>query len=52
MNETNPQELMKAIEIFKNRYGIKTPLDMFKLDEIIEELRTEANKSKRKGRKK
>ena len=49
MNETNPDELMKAIEIFKGRFGIKTPLDMFKLDEIIVELRESSRKSKSKG---
>ena len=47
MQETNPQELMRAIEIFKKREGIKTPLDMFKLDEIIEELREEKKGSKK-----
>ena len=40
---------MKAIEIFKGRFGIKTPLDMFKLDEIIVELRESSRKSKSKG---
>ena len=47
MQDTNPQELMKAMEIFKEREGVKTPLDMFKLDEIIEELR-EAKKKEKK----
>lgn len=41
MADTNSTELMEAIERFKNKYGIKTPLDMFKLDEIIEEIRAE-----------
>ena len=41
MNETNPKELAKAIEIFKEKYGDKEPLDMFKLDEIIIQLRKE-----------
>lgn len=48
MNETNPQELSKAIEVFREREGEKAPLDMFKLDEIIQELRTEAKKTRRK----
>lgn len=49
MNDTNQDELMKAIEKFKDKYGIQTPLDMFKLDEIITELR-EAKPTK-KGKK-
>lgn len=39
MRDTNPDELMKAIEIFKQENGIKTPLDMFKLDDIIDRMR-------------
>lgn len=39
MQETNHEELMEAIKLFKSRYGVHTPLDMFKLDDIIEELR-------------
>jgi len=50
MGDTNPKELMQAIERFKHKYGIKTPLDMFRLDEIIEEIRKE-NKAKKKGKK-
>ena len=46
MKDTSPQELMKAMEIFKEREGIKTPLDMFKLDKIIEELRAKKKESK------
>jgi hypothetical protein len=41
MGDTNPKELAKAIEIFKEKYGDKEPLDMFKLDEIIIQLRKE-----------
>ena len=44
MADTNPEELMKAIEIFKQRYGIKEPLDSTRLDEIIEELKKEKKK--------
>ena len=50
MNETNQEELMKAIEKFKYKYGIQTPLDMFRLDEIIEEMREEAKKPKRRSK--
>jgi len=46
MRETNPTELMEAIERFKREYGVKTPLDMFKLDEIIEEIREEKKGNK------
>ena len=41
MKDTNEKELFEAIQRYKAKYGIKTPLDMFKLDEIIEELRKE-----------
>ena len=53
MQDTSQEELMKAIELFKGRYGIKEPLDMFRLDAIILELRTEKakKKTKKKGRK-
>jgi hypothetical protein len=51
MGETNSKEIMRAIEIFKDRYGIREPLDMFRIDEIIEELRKESKLSK-KGKKK
>ena len=46
MGDTNPQELAKAIEVFREEYGDKTQLDMFKLDEIITKLR-EKPKTKR-----
>ncbi len=52
MGDTNPTELMEAIEIFKHRYGIKEPLDMFRLDEITIEIREKKAKEKKKGRKK
>jgi len=51
MEDTNQAELMEAIELFKHREGIKTPLDMFKLDEIIIELREKKTKKKKKGKK-
>ena len=53
MGETNHEELMEAIELFKRRYGIHEPLDLFRLDTIILELRTEKakNKTKKKGKK-
>ena len=52
MQETNQKELMEAIRVFKERYGIKTPLDLFRMDAIIEELKQEHKKVKRKGSKK
>ncbi len=52
MGDTNPAELSKAIEVFRERFGDKEDLDMFRLDEIIIELRTEAKTTKRKGRNK
>ena len=41
MKDTTEKELFEAIQRYKNKYGIKTPLDMFKLDEIIDEMREE-----------
>ena len=41
MKDTTEKELLKAIHIYKKQYGIKTPLDMFKLDAIIDEMRKE-----------
>ena len=51
MNDTNETEILKAIEVFKGRYGIKEPLDMFRMDDIIIELRAEAKTTKKKGKK-
>lgn len=46
MNETNGQELTKALEVYRAMYG-NTTIDMFKLDDIIRKLREDA-----KGKKK
>ena len=53
MQDTTHEELMEAIELFKGRYGIKEPLDMFRLDTIILEIRTDKakNKTNKKGKK-
>lgn len=47
MGDTNPQELGEAIKVFRVRYG-GADLDMFKLDEIIHELREKKKRPKRK----
>ena len=47
MEEASPDMVMNAIEIFKERYGIKTPLDLFRMDSIITELKEEARKTKK-----
>jgi len=47
MEDTNSEELMEAIEVFKYKYGIKEPLDLFRLDEIIQELRQKPTKTKK-----
>ena len=52
MEEASPDMVMNAIEIFKERYGIKTPLDLFRMDSIITELKEEARKTKTKRIKK
>ena len=51
MEEASQDMVMNAIEIFKDRYGIKEPLDLFRMDSIIAELK-EAKKTKRKKGKK
>ena len=51
MEDANPDMVMNAIEIFKERYGIKEPLDLFRMDSIITELK-EAKKTKKKKEKK
>jgi len=50
MEEASQDMVMNAIEIFKDRYGIKEPLDLFRMDEIIAELK-EAKKTKRRKKK-
>ena len=46
MEDTDQPTVIKAIEIFKERYGIKTPLTLFEMDEIITELKEEAKQTK------
>ena len=50
VEDTDPNTLYKAIEVFKSRYGIQEPLDSKRLDSIIVELKAEANKNKRRKR--
>jgi len=53
MEETDQPTVIKGIELFKQRYGIHTPLDLFRFDEILEELKQEQiAKGKKKSRKK
>ena len=52
MEEASQDMVVKAIEIFKERHGIKTPLTLFEMDDIIRELKeANKNKAKKKGRK-
>ena len=51
MEEVTRELTYKAIELFKERYGVKEPLDLFRFEEIIRELKTEATTTKRKGSK-
>lgn len=44
MEDTNPNELMEALDVFKEKYGEDEPIDMFKIDDIIRELRQKQNK--------
>ena len=46
MEETDANTAMKAIKIFKDRHGIKTPLTTEGMDKIIIELKEEARKKK------
>ena len=46
MEEASQDMVMNAIEIFKDRYGIKEPLDLFRMDEIIVELKQKLAKAK------
>ena len=39
MEEVSHKMLLEAIKIFKDREGIKTPLDGDKIDQIIRELK-------------
>jgi len=48
MEDTDQQTVIRAIEIFKSRHGIKAPLTLFEMDEIITELKEEARKTKKK----
>ena len=50
--ETASQDMVvEAIKMFKERYGITEPLDLFRMDEIIEELKQKQRKGKRKKEK-
>jgi len=51
MEDTDQPTVIRAIEIFKERYGIKEPLDLFRMDEIIAELKEEAKQTKKKRKK-
>ena len=51
MEEASQDMVVEAIEIFKFRYGIKAPLTLFEMDEIITELKKE-QKGKKKSKKK
>jgi len=44
MKDTTEKELFEAIQKYKEQYGIRTPLDMFRLDEIIDKMREEKKK--------
>ncbi len=51
MEETDANTVIRAIEIFKERYGIKAPLTLFEMDDIITELKEEKRNAKnKKGR--
>ena len=51
MEETDQPTVIRAIEIFKERYGIKAPLTLFEMDDIITELKEEKRNAKnKKGR--
>ena len=50
MEDTDQATVLEGIRIFKERYGIKEPLDLFRFEEIITELK-EAKKTKIKGNK-
>ena len=47
MEEASEDMVLEAIEIFKEKYGIKTPLTLFEMDEIIEELKQKQQKKKK-----
>ena len=48
MEEASSDIIYNAIEIFKERYGIKTPLDLERMDKIIVELKEASKKPKRR----
>ena len=50
MEETDEATVLRAIETFKFRYGIKAPLTTEGMDKIILEIKAE--KQTKKGRKK
>lgn len=47
MEDTSPGELSKAIDVYRERFGEVVPLDMFRLDDIIRELRQKQTKVKK-----
>ena len=51
MEDTDQDTVIKGIELFKQRYGIKEPLDLFRFDKILEELKQEHKKAKKKEKK-
>ena len=51
MEEASQDIVMNAIEIFKERYGIKEPLDLFRMDDIIRELKQKQTTTKRRTKK-
>ena len=48
MVEASSDIIYNAIEIFKERYGIKEPLDLERMDKIIIELKKAVTKKKRR----
>jgi hypothetical protein len=47
MEEASQEIVIKAIEIFKERYGIKEPLDLFRMDDIIREVKEKTRRRKK-----
>lgn len=48
MEEASQDMVQDAIKIFKEEYGIYEPLDLLRMEVIIEELKQEQKKVKRK----
>ena len=46
MEQTDSKTLLKAITIFKEKYGIMTPLTTEGIEEIIKELKEKKNDGK------